>query len=57
MNKKRRNNKEMMERIEASSEMTKFLSDLQYLVTLNIRSNLSALRTDRPKEESGLNWE
>ena len=50
MNKKSRKSSEMMERIELSNDMTKFRKDDQYLVTLKIRSNLRARRTDKPNE-------
>ena len=39
-----------MDLIEASKEMTKFLSDDQYFVTLNIRSSRSALKTENPND-------
>ena len=44
-----------MERIELRREMTRFLSEDQYLVTLNILSNLNALNTDSPAFAFGLN--
>lgn len=50
MNKKRRNSSEMMDLIELSREITRFLSDDQYLVTLNILKSLSALNTDNPND-------
>lgn len=50
MNKKRRNRREMMDLIELSNEMTRFLSDDQYLVTLNILSKRNARNTESPKE-------
>lgn len=50
MNKKRRNSNEIIDRIELSSEITRFRSDDQYLVTLKMRSSRNALSTDRPKE-------
>lgn len=40
----------MMDRMELSNEMTRFLNDDQYLVTLKIRNNLNARRTDKPNE-------
>ena len=43
-----------MDLMELSKEMTRFRREDQYLVTLNIRRRRSALRTERPKEESGL---
>lgn len=52
INRKRRNNKEIIERIEFNKEITRFRNDDQYLVTLNILSNLKALSTDNPKEPS-----
>lgn len=39
-----------MDLMEASKEMTKFLSDDQYLVTLNIRRSRSALKTENPND-------
>lgn len=50
MNKNRRNNNEIIDRIEFSNEMTKFRSDDQYAVTLNIRSKRKARNTDKPNE-------
>lgn len=50
MNKKSRNNNEMMDLIEFNSEITRFRKDDQYLVTLNIRSKRRARSTDRPNE-------
>ena len=79
INRKRSNNKDMMDLIELSKEITRFRSEDQYLkwkclsffsiwiqiwylvlkliltfstytVTLNIRSSLKALNTDKPKE-------
>lgn len=55
MNRKSKKRSEIMLLIELSSEITRFLSEDQYLVTLNILSSRSALSTDRPKELSGLN--
>ena len=43
-----------MERIEFRSEMTRFLSDDQYLVTLKILRSLRALNTDNPALALGL---
>ena len=40
----------MIERMEFSSDITKLRNDDQYLVTLNILSNLKALNTDRPND-------
>lgn len=40
----------MMDLIELSNEITKFLRDDQYLVTLKILSKRKARRTERPKE-------
>lgn len=54
MNKKSKNKSEMIERILFNSDMTKFLSEAQYLVTLNIRSNLNERITDIPNDSSGL---
>ena len=50
MNKKRRKSNEMMDLIELKSEITKFLREDQYFVTLNILNNLNALKTDRPND-------
>ncbi|TMW46699.1 hypothetical protein DOY81_008219 [Sarcophaga bullata] len=50
MNKKSRNNNEMMDLIEFNNEITRFRNDDQYLVTLNIRSKRKALKTDKPNE-------
>ena len=54
MKRKRRNSSERMERIEFRSEMTRFLSDDQYLVTLKILKSLRALKTDNPALALGL---
>ena len=54
INKKSRNNSDRMDRIELRSEMTRFLSDDQYLVTLNILNSRSALNTDNPALAFGL---
>jgi hypothetical protein len=43
----------MIERIEFNKEMTRFLSEAQYLVTLKMRSSLSERITDIPKDSSG----
>ena len=43
-----------MDRIELRREMTRFLSEDQYFVTLNILSSLSALNTDSPAFAFGL---
>lgn len=40
----------MMDLMELSNEMTRFLSDDQYFVTLNIRKSRSARNTDNPNE-------
>lgn len=50
MNKNRRNNKEMMDLIELSREMTRLRRDDQYFVTLNILRSLRALNTDSPND-------
>ena len=39
-----------MDLIDAKREMTKFLKDAQYLVTLNILNSLRARRTENPKD-------
>lgn len=40
----------MMDLMELSNEMTRFLNDDQYFVTLKMRSNRNALKTDKPNE-------
>jgi hypothetical protein len=50
MNKNSRNNREMMDLIELSNDITRFLSDAQYFVTLKMRSSLKALSTERPND-------
>lgn len=50
MNKNSRNNKEMIDLIELSSDITKLRNEDQYLVTLNILSSRKALSTEKPKE-------
>uniref|UniRef100_A0A1Y1LV91 Uncharacterized protein n=1 Tax=Photinus pyralis TaxID=7054 RepID=A0A1Y1LV91_PHOPY len=50
INRKRRNSKDIMERIELSREMTRLRNEDQYFVTLNIRSRRRARNTERPKE-------
>lgn len=50
MNKKSRNNSEMILLIELSNEITRLRSDDQYLVTLNIRKRRKARRTEKPKD-------
>ena len=54
MKRKRRKRSERIERIELRREMTRFLSDDQYLVTLNILRSLRALKTDNPALALGL---
>lgn len=54
MKRKSRKSREMMDLIELKSEITRFLKDDQYFVTLNILKSLRARRTERPNEESGL---
>ena len=53
INKKSKNNRDMIERILFNNDMTKFLNESQYRVTLNIRSNLSERITDIPNDSSG----
>lgn len=55
MKRKSRKRREMMLRIELSSDITRFLRLFQYLVTLKILRSLRARRTERPKEEPVLN--
>lgn len=50
MNKNSRNSNEIMDLMEFSSEMTRFLKEAQYFVTLNILSKRRARSTDKPKE-------
>lgn len=50
MNKKSRNNNEIMDLIELSNDITRFLNDDQYLVTLKIRRRRRARRTEKPNE-------
>lgn len=40
----------MIDLIEFNNDITKFLNDDQYLVTLNILSKRKALNTDRPND-------
>ena len=54
MKRKRRKSRERIERIEFRREMTRFLSDDQYLVTLKILRSLRALNTDNPALALGL---
>ena len=54
MKRKRRKSSERIERIELRSEMTRFLNDDQYLVTLKILRSLRALNTDNPALALGL---
>ena len=53
MNKNNKNNKLIIERILFSSEMTKFLSEAQYLVTLKMRSKRRERITEIPNDWSG----
>lgn len=50
MNKKSRNNNEIMDLIELSNEITRLRRDDQYLVTLKIRKSRRARSTEKPKE-------
>ena len=50
MKRNSRNSREMMLRIELNNEMTKFLREDQYFVTLKILKSRKALRTESPKE-------
>ena len=54
MKRKRRNSRERMDLIELRRDMTKFLREDQYLVTLKILKSLKALRTDNPALAFGL---
>lgn len=53
INKKSKNKRLIIERILFNSDITKFLSDAQYLVTLNIRNKRNDLNTDIPNDWSG----
>lgn len=50
MNKNSRNNKEMIDLIELSRDITRLRKEDQYFVTLNILRSRRALSTDKPKE-------
>lgn len=50
MNKNSKNSNEIIDLIEFSSDITRFLSDDQYLVTLNMRNKRSARNTDKPND-------
>ena len=50
MNKKSRNNNEIIDLIELSNDITRFLKDDQYLVTLKIRRRRKARRTEKPND-------
>ena len=50
MNKKSKNNKLIIDLILFINEMTKFLSETQYRVTLKMRSKRSDLSTDMPND-------
>jgi len=53
MNRKRRNNRLMIDFMELRRETTRFLRDAQYFVTLKIRNNLRARNTLIPKDVPG----
>lgn len=53
INKKSKNKRLIIERILFNSDITKFLSEAQYLVTLKIRNRRSDLSTDMPNDWSG----
>ena len=55
MKRKSRKRRERMERMELRREMTRFLRDDQYFVTLKILKSLKALSTDSPAFAFGLN--
>ena len=57
MKRNRRNNRDRMDLIELRRDMTKFLREDQYLVTLKILKSLKALRTDNPALALGLEKE
>lgn len=50
MNKNSKNSNEMIDLIEFNSDITRFRSDDQYLVTLKIRNSRRARNTDKPNE-------
>lgn len=50
MNKKRRNNNEIIDLIELSNEITRLRNDDQYFVTLNIRNRRNARNTENPND-------
>lgn len=52
MNKNRRNSNEIIDLIEFRREITRFLNEDQYLVTLKILKSLNALKTENPKDPS-----
>ena len=54
MKRNRRNSKDRIDRIELRREMTRFLRDDQYFVTLKILKSLRALNTDNPAFALGL---
>ena len=57
MKRKSRKRRERMERMELRSEMTRFRSEDQYLVTLKILRSRRALSTDKPALAFGLQEE
>ena len=57
MKRKRRNRRERMDLIELRSDITKFLNEDQYFVTLKILKSLRALKTDNPALAFGLQQE
>lgn len=50
MKRNSKNNKDIIDRIELSRDITRFLKDDQYFVTLKILSSRSARSTDKPKD-------
>lgn len=50
MNKNNRNNSDIIDRIEFNNEITRFRSDDQYAVILNIRKRRNARNTEKPNE-------
>ena len=54
MKRNRRKRRERMDLIELSRDITRFLRDDQYFVTLKILNSRSALRTDNPALAFGL---
>lgn len=54
MKRNRRNNRDRIDRMELRRDITRFLSEDQYFVTLKILKSLSALKTESPAFALGL---